>query len=258
MSIIPTNQWLKDAWEDPLKVMEKLTKYFENASADAIYQHLAGHGMYQLPFHDGSSVIQELIENKTWEIIKKQEAKLKKLWKGPEIPIFIFPADIENQQLKRHFNGKSGVAFQDKLFLFLSPTNSEREMKALLTHEYNHVCRIAQFNKRISDYNLLDTIILEGLAEQAVAEQVGNSYNAALTTYYSDYELERMWNRLIFPAHNLPKQHERHSKILYGLGLYPSMIGYAVGYYLVNQYLQENKLTSKELLTVPAKEIAKL
>lgn len=257
MSVIQTDKWLINNWKEPLKLTEELSRYFSEASPTAIYDHLTMHGMYQLPFKNGWEDIEHFIDKNPWETVSKQEMKLRKLWKGPTVPIFIFPADTNNRALKENFNGKSGVAFRDKLFLFISQDNSEQEIKALFTHEYHHVTRMSKFKKSVSTYHLLDTIILEGLAEHAVKEQIGEAYNADWTNYYSTYQLEKMWKRLIQPAGDLPKQHRRHHLILYGSGLYPKMAGYAVGYYLVNNYVDKNNLSSHELLSISTDDISR-
>jgi len=165
MSVISTDQWLLASWNDPLEMCESLTDYFPEATAADIYQHLVMHGMYQLPLPGEEKMIEKLVAGNVWKTAKEEEKKLRRLWDGPDIPIFIFPADQHNRELKENFNGKSGVAFQDQLFLFISPNNEAEEIKALLTHEYNHVCRLAKFKKAAKDYRLLDTIILEGLEE---------------------------------------------------------------------------------------------
>src|SRR5699024_2978860 len=107
-----------------------------------------------------------------------------KKWNGPNIPIFILPSDQHNRKLQRELSGKSGLTFQDKLFLFISEDTSESELKSLFTHEYNHVCRLSQYPKE-EDYTLLDTIILEGLAENAVRERFGDQATANWTRHYS-------------------------------------------------------------------------
>lgn len=256
MSVIRTDQWLDNLWDNPIKLCEKVKKHFKKASVDEIYRHLMIHGMYEYPLRDGFKLIQKLKQNGIWEIVQREEQKLKGKWDGPEIPIYIFPSDPNSRELKDNFNGKSGLAFADKLFLFVSQNNSEHELKALFTHEYNHVCRLNKFSKKEEDYVLLDSIVLEGLAENAVLEQLGESYIANWTSYYTDTELENMWHRVILPSHSLPMHYGKHQAILYGLRLYPKMIGYCVGYYLVQKYLKENKLTSKELLALPSDEIA--
>lgn len=258
MSVISTNSWLLDSLESPLDLCEKLTDSFEGASAEEIYQYLIRHGMYQRPLNNGVDTIKQLQRNNVWKVVEEQEERLKQLWNGPDIPIYIFPSEQGNRVLHRHFNGKSGVAFIDKLFLFVSEYNSEDEIKALFTHEYNHVCRLTKYEKDEQDYDLLDTIILEGLAEDAVFEQLGEKHLANWTSYYSDEQLDRMWRRHIYGARNLPRGHRRHQALLYGLRLYPRMGGYCVGYYLVKKYRHESELTSKELLALPSSEIAQI
>ena len=90
----------------------------------------------------------KLQSNQVWEIIQNEAQSLQKLWKGPEIPIFIFPSETSNEIIKIEFNGKSGLAFKDKLFLFISEENNEVEIRSLLTHEYNHVCRLTYYQNR--------------------------------------------------------------------------------------------------------------
>jgi len=258
MTVINTDKWLHESMDNPVKMCERLEKNFTGVSSNEIYQHLVMHGMYQQPLDDGKELIKELQEKDTWETVQKAESRLRKKWGGPNIPIFIFPADQKNRDLSRNFNGKSGLAFVDKLFLFVSTTNTKKEIKALFTHEYNHTCRLKKYETEENDYVLLDSVILEGLAEAAVLEQLGDEYTAKWTTYYSDGELEKMWRRLIQPSRQLPKNHQRHQKLLYGVGFYPKMAGYAVGYYLVKKHMEKYKLTSKELLDIPSEEIAQI
>ena len=61
----------------------------------------------------------------------------------------------------------------------------------MFTHEYNHVCRLSKFQKSEEDYVLLDSIILEGLAENAVRERLGEEFLATWTSYYSNEELKK-------------------------------------------------------------------
>jgi len=257
MSVIRTDKWL-ESWNSPLKICKKLEKNFMGFSSNEIYQHLAMHGMYENPLEGVERLIEKLRENNIWKTVRKCELELKKKWDGPDVPIFIFPADPKKRSLHRNFNGKSGLAFADKLFLFVSPHNSESEIHALFTHEYNHTCRLTKYEKDEDDYVLLDTIILEGLAETAVLEQLGEKCTAKWTTYYSNDELKKMWQRFILPGSRLPKHHHRHQIILYGRSFYPKMAGYAVGYYLVKKYLEKNDLKSKELLAISSEEIAQI
>lgn len=257
MSVIRTDKWLIELYNNPIKICEKMKKYFDDALASEIYQYLIQHGMYR-PYHNGIEQVKKLLKNEVWEIVQDENQRLQKLWDGPAIPVFIFPSDKNNIKIKRDFNGKSGLAFKDKLFLFISGDNVEKEIRALFTHEYNHVCRLSKMSKKENEYNLLDTIIIEGLAENAVCERYGKEFLAKWTSYYSNKELEKIWNNLILPNKHILKSDRKHEDILYGLRFYPVMAGYCVGYNLVKKFADDNKLASKDLLHINAKTIARL
>ncbi|MFD1363372.1 DUF2268 domain-containing protein [Lentibacillus salinarum] len=256
MSVIRTDKWLWDTYDQPSELCEKLKQYFnEDVSSVDIHQHLVMHGMYRQPLKNGDRLIKALQKRDIWHIVQREERKLREKWDGPAIPIFIFPADTHNHRLRQEQNGKSGLSFGDKVFLFISEHNTENEIRALFTHEYNHVCRLAKYNKKETDYVLLDTVILEGLAENAVRERFGSRYTADWTSYYPDSRLKRICLNLIMPNRQVPKSGRKHLQILYGLGLYPKMAGYCAGYYLVKKYMRDNNLTSQDLLDIEPEEI---
>lgn len=258
MSVVRTDKWLLDLHEHPIEMCKKMKTQFDDAEAYEIYDYLTQHGMYRQPLSNGRSLIKMLQKNKAWEIAEIEMQYLQKKWNGPNIPIFIFPSDPDNRKIKTDLNGKSGLAFHDKLLLFISADNNEREIKALFTHEYNHVCRLTKYYKNEEDYVLLDTIILEGLAENAVREKFGKDSLATWTKYYSNDELEKLWNNLVFPNRNALITDSRHQDLLYGVRYYPRMAGYCVGYYLVKNYMEKNGFKSKDLLNLETKTIAQL
>lgn len=255
MPVIRTDKWLRDSFSEPLTFCERLEDYFDEGKAVDIYRHLTIHGMYQ-PTNDGVETVRKLEENDVWSIIEQEHRHLKKLWNGPDIPIFIFPAEKRNKRLKADFNGKSGLAFQDKCFLFVSENNEKKEILALFTHEYSHVTRLTKLAK--TEGKLLDAVILEGLAENAVRERFGDKLLAGWTSYYSDEELAKFWKTLIQPNKDIKENHRKYFDLLYGLRFYPKMLGYCVGYYLVKKYLDENKYSTKEILAHSSEKIAKI
>lgn len=257
MGVIQTNEWLEELDGDLIGICKKLRDYFPDASVPDIHQHLLTFGMYNLS-KDGSALSKKLFENGAWSIVQQEYEQLRQLWKGPDVPIFIFPSDPNNKLLTDEFSGKAGLSFQDKLFLFISPNNTEVEIKALLTHEYNHVCRLAKYSKREVDYILLDTVILEGLAEMAVFERFGKEYNSKFLSLYSNEELEKLWREIVFFEKEQLKGTAIHYEVLYGMGSYPKMVGYCVGFYLVWNFLKDKTLHSDEILAIPSHKIAQL
>ncbi|MGM8215283.1 DUF2268 domain-containing protein [Bacillaceae bacterium W0354] len=255
MGVINTDQWLI---EKPDKIFTILTKYFQHANAKDIKQHLQMFGM-QIPSQTYSKTLTKQLQKiHAWEIIQKEYKTLKQKWNGPDIPIFIFPSIQNNKRLIEEFNGKSGLAFKDKLFLFISKNNTPTELRALLTHEYNHVCRLNKYPKKEKDYSLLDTIIMEGMAEYAIFERFGQKYVGHWVNLYNEEQLRSMYQRFILPKLNLSKYDVRHDTFLYGFGRFPNMLGYAVGYYLVKSYLEKNDMTTDQLFTEKSETIANI
>lgn len=256
MSVIRTDKWLQ-ADKNPLDICENLTPYFRDTNAADIFDYFVSFGMY-LPSQTEKDIVTNLQNNSVWEVVEKEYEILQQIWDGPNIPIFIFPADPYNPILKQETNGKSGLSFHDKLFLFISENNMEQEIRALFIHEYNHVCRLSQFSKQEKNYVLLDTIILEGLAERAVFERLGKEAVSEWVTYYTNQELERMWNLFVHPNINVRKTSRKHQDILYGSRFFPKMTGYCIGYYLVTKYLEINKGKMEDLLCVDSSIIAQI
>ncbi|MDX8364452.1 DUF2268 domain-containing protein [Cytobacillus sp. IB215665] len=255
MPVISTYEWLDQWYDEPNKLCKKLANLFGGSSERSIYSYLRSFGMYR-PSRNGKECIHELKENKVWGIVKKEHQLLQKEWAGEDVPIFIFPADSSNPGL-REYNGKSGVAFKDKLFLFVSPQNEKNEIRALFTHEYNHVCRLSKYKKNDDSYTLLDTIILEGLAENAVRERLGDKYAAAWTNYYTQDEAQYYWNKIIKPKMHVLRSHRIHDQLLYGHGLFPKMVGYNVGYQLVKSCIDHQGDAIKTLLSFQSNDIVK-
>ena len=54
------------------------------------------------------------------------------------------------------------------MFLFLTPSLAEKELEALIVHEYHHICRLKILAKPYHEFTLLDSILMEGFAEYAV------------------------------------------------------------------------------------------
>lgn len=257
MTVVRTDIWIAESYGDPFKVCKQLTKYFPAASAAEIYHHLLTFGMYSST-EQGRELGKKLLMNNVWEITAKEMKLLRSKWDGPAVPVFIFPSDSDNKDLILEFNGKSGLSYADKLFLFISPHNTETDVKALLTHEYNHVCRLNKFQKRENEYTLLDTIILEGLAEMAVEERFGKSSTSLWTSLYSDRQLAGLWEDFVYPNRHHVIKSPIHDEVLYGLGDCPHMAGYCVGYYVVRNFMKDTELRSWDLFPLPSTEIARL
>ncbi|AGT31132.1 hypothetical protein M493_04135 [Geobacillus genomosp. 3] len=256
MGLFPTDQWLEQDRGDPLRLCARFVPFFGDASAHDIHKYLCRYGMYRSA-RQAVRMLPDMKAQRLWERAGRQYDRQRERWNGPDVPVFLLPADDENRKLAREFHGKGGVAFADKLFFFLLPEHRDGEIAALVAHEYNHVCRLQMLPIDGKEATLLDAVIMEGLAEHAVAETVGAGQCADWTGYYTDRELRRFWRRYIAPNQDMDASHPLSTRLLYGLGWYPNMVGYAVGYAIVRRCLESGHSLTK-LMAMEAKQIAAL
>ncbi len=215
------------------------------------YKYLQRFGMYS-PSRQSHQIYNELKKKDVWSTVQQSFTKYKQKWNGPDIPIYIFPFSNQSSLFARPSNKKSGVSFHDKLFLFLTPNLNETEIEALLVHEYHHVCRLNHIDKTIEEYTLLDSIILEGLAEAMVEENCGKHCLATWCSQYSDNQLQQYWKKYLKNNLALKKDQPQHEHLLFGGRGVPNMLGYAVGYQIVQTYKKTNYLTDSESFTIDA------
>ncbi|MFY4774336.1 DUF2268 domain-containing protein [Metabacillus sp. RGM 3146] len=253
MGVIATDKWLEEGCQHR-KIGKKLKPYFPGRNENLIFSKLIDHGIYR-----STSGCQEMVKllqkQKTWEFINTESEKLKKIWGGPDVPIFIFPSDSSSLRLQKEHGGKSGLAYSDKLFLFLTPEVGPTDIKALLMHEYHHICRIQKNPKPEPEYTLEDVVILEGMAENAVRESLGEKPVAKWAKLYKEDQIKHLWKKHIEPNRKIAQNDPKYEKILYGKGFYPAMAGYAAGYYIVKKYMSSSQSTTKDILSIPAVKI---
>jgi len=249
MSVIPTDEWLNQLianqklnhknFEDLQRsiICSRLVEIFIGGSLDEIQFELLQQGLFQS--HEKID-INKLKKQNVWEVVQKEFIYLKERWGGPNIPIYIFPITQEQTMTK-----KNGVAYPNALFLYIGGLEKQ-ELKALFAHEYNHVCRLQYVNKSLDEVTLLDSLILEGLAECAVEEIYGDKWLAPWLRYYSLDKMLEIWKGHFLPQINIQGLNN-HVEFLYG-GKLPQWIGYCIGYEIVRTFIKNhssNKLHEK-------------
>lgn len=252
MGIIRTDEWLKKDFDHPTKICERLLPYFKGQKANAIYSQLLKFGMYR-PSWRTKRNLESMMDDHAWDQVETLFFKYKNKWSGPDIPVFLFPLEQRGGLFFRQDErNKAGVSFPDKMFLFLSHYQDPKELEALVVHEYHHVCRLRALNKRMEDYTLLDSIIIEGLAEYAVRKNCGREYLANWCTIYTERELAFFWDRFLKEQLDKRKNDRNHDELLYGGGRIPALLGYAAGYNIVRKYYQTESYSAKQSFSTPA------
>ncbi|MBA4536460.1 DUF2268 domain-containing protein [Bacillus aquiflavi] len=255
MGVVRTDRWLIEEGLSPEKMCNKLMKHFPHSNGIKIYHHLVKHGMYKKQKITKSWLI-KWMKSIQWKEINNVFQTLRTRWKGNDIPIYIFPVDETNQNIKTSLRGKSGLAFKEKLFIFLPLAPKKREIQALIIHEYNHSCRLLHLKQTEKDTTLLDTIVMEGLAESAVNVMLGEEYVSEWTRYYDQNEAIFFYKRFIKPYLHVKHFERKANQLLYGKGFLPKMLGYNVGYHIVQDFLKRNKdITIDDLIKIDSHKI---
>jgi uncharacterized protein YjaZ len=251
MGIIRTAEWLEEDFDRPTRICEKLLPVFKGQNAKEIYLQLSQFGMYS-PSKASRDSYKSLSKNKFWDKVELIFQLYKRKWGGPDIPIYLFPIDLRVGFFSRKEKIKGGVSFPDKMFLFLSDKVTKKELEALFVHEYHHVCRLNMQTKKFEDYTLMDSIIIEGLAEYAVLVNCGRQYLAEWCSMYSEKEIIELWAKYLQDQLDKKKHERGHDQLLFGGGRIPNLLGYAVGFKIVEGYYTNHHYSIKQSFSLPA------
>jgi uncharacterized protein YjaZ len=203
------------------------------------------------------NTVKEMEGKNIWQIVDQEYQLLRNLWKGPKVPIFIFPIKKEGLEVSEQMPTKNGVTYKGVVFLFLSAELSIEEIKALLAHEYNHVCRLTYLGLDFDKIPLKDSLIIEGLGEYAVKDLYGERWLATWTNLYSFKDTIEIWNKHFIPSLNLLGT-KNHELFLYGnvRSHFPKWIGYQVGYQIVDSFQKRyGPFNNNELYCKSSEEI---
>ncbi|TMW72913.1 DUF2268 domain-containing protein [Alteribacter natronophilus] len=236
-------------------VCEPMLDHFKNRPyLIGWHQYLLGQGLRR-PDGDWQGFYRKMTKSGAADELSNHFARFKKYWKGPDIPVYLLPIDMENEELLKRLNRKNGVTFPECIVLFVDETLPLPAMKALLTHEYNHACRLMAQNNDEASVTLLESMVMEGLAEAAVKKALGEKELAPWTGLHSKEKCMEWWDNVLRRERRI-KNRRHHDHFMYGGDGLPPMIGYAAGYHLVGDYIKHTpEHTGRARLKVPAEKI---
>jgi uncharacterized protein YjaZ len=268
MGVVRTDKWLKryvvqwpkaqvagEKFELQQKLIISLLKdAFHTDHLDELQQQLLGQGLF-LPTDDIEPSYRALQDRAIWHLVHKQYTELREKWKGPNVPIYLFPVNTANPTIREQLGMKMGVSYRDKIVLFIGEMTSDQDVQALVTHEYHHCCRLTQLKLYEGTMTLLESMVMEGLAEKAVAEEVGRDALAIWTSRYDKADLHSLWALLL--EQRMMKGRDRHYPYLFGgVGGIPEWAGYYLGYRIVDQAMKNDPtLTTTSMMKMEAEEI---
>ena len=255
MAVKDTKAILEKHMSDPLKVCRYFLKYFPDADEKSLYKYFLQFGMYtnHSKMEDN---LHQLEKEDVWYKVDDLLMLYQEKWNGPDIPVFIMPHRHQTRFSMGH--NKSGLAFNDKLFLFLSPGIEQEQLESLFIHEYHHVCRLNKQRKQMNEYTLLESCVMEGLAEFTVQTIMGEECVAPWMKRYSESFLRSFWKKHLDGNRNVKKSEKLHDWIMYGNSKYPYMGGYCMGFYIVELFAEKKTFTIPESFSLPAIDIAEV
>lgn len=234
-----------------------IKEYFPNNNLEEIQFELLNQGLFS-PYEmsEYKEKVDQLKDRNLLQIVQEEFERLREMWSGVDLPIYLYP--LTKYQPSTSFEvKKNGVTYSSCIFLFIDPELEVNELKALVAHEYHHACRLSILKKNSKEIALLDSLILEGMAEYAVESLYGESLLSPWTKSYSIEILKGQWKKNFLSNLDLPGV-QNHFPYLYGsevLGL-PKWIGYCIGYQLIQSFMSKHKTYDlSKLLHVPSKII---
>ena len=188
------------------------------------------------------------------KVIRKTMEKCNKILPIPvKNYIFVFPWSPTEEF--RMFGGSLGVAPYSCVFhIFLSPQNWSPEALAnTVAHELNHTIFYYYHYDKFNNYDLLDDLVMEGLAEN-FREQVANSslspWSSALTEEESFALLASLKDKLDSKDANFSQE------LFFGGSKYKRWSGYSIGYWAVKKFIKLNKdLSWNEIMKKDSRKI---
>ncbi|WP_108670056.1 DUF2268 domain-containing protein [Peribacillus acanthi] len=242
-----TKEWLEKHADNPIEITKLLLDAFQEDDVEKLHQYLQNQGMFR-GGKKSEEDFRKMVDRSLWAEAEKIFQNYKIQWSGVDIPIYLFP--IKSASLFIRGERKLGIAFKDKMILFLSPNVEVKELEAIMIHEYHHVNRLNKMTKPAKEMSLLDSLIMEGLAEYTVNQILGERYTAKWTSIYQESEVNKLWEKHIKENLTIQKHEKLHEAIMYGKNGYPALLGYCIGYYLVKEYYSIHHYSTKMSFSV--------
>lgn len=175
--------------------------------------------------------------NKILSSIEQVMNKTKNIFGKRNILIYIFPTN--SYFIAKKMNGSSGfLAWKNIIHIHLHPAkNWEASFKSTFLHELAHCLQ----NYYSYEMSLFDHLIADGLAEH-FQKNLLNARRNPWTNAISKKKAKKIFKKIKIDLDKTMKNSSSvHSELFFGSEKYPLWAGYTIGYYLVEDYLKQNK-----------------
>ncbi|MFV8827384.1 DUF2268 domain-containing protein [Alkalihalobacterium sp. APHAB7] len=271
MGTVATDRWIKGFMEESSKasfrynnwnvqmkaIIEPVSRHFYHLPLHILHRSLLEQGLFT-PDQEVNSIYMHMKKLKMWAYVQHIYLELKQEWEGPPVKVILLPGNEANEIIMDDLGGKMGIGFQDKVILFVTTKTNHFDLRTLLTHEYNHSCRLMHLDKREPDLTLLDSLIIEGMAEYAVKEKCGERALGKWHNQFTKEKLQSLWDHF-YKERILVKGKHYHRPFLFGsesLGI-PLWSGYAMGFEIVRSMMEKKSHSIQQLLSLNSEIILK-
>jgi hypothetical protein len=122
----------------------------------------------------------------------------------------------------------------------------ENDYRALIVHELHHVVRLQKFSYSNERFSLLESVVMEGLAEAFQEELYPDSpLHINLELNDQDEWIQKML---------IEGEDYDYNAWFYGSAEVPRWVGYTIGYHIVKRTLAEKKITASDAVWMKAEE----
>ncbi|MGB7998736.1 MAG: DUF2268 domain-containing putative Zn-dependent protease [Anaerobacillus sp.] len=189
-------------------------------------------------------------------VIQSELSRLQLKYQSDHLIFFeLFILSDNDHFVKEKLGGVSAFTeWNGKMCFIVNPSEDITPvLRSVIAHEFHHHMRIQRLKMKEENETLLDRLILEGLAEHFVMCELGEEYLGPYKDALNETEAKYYWN-------NRFKQH----MFVKGIAAEPFMFGsnekalpfwggYAIGFFLVKQYITKHpELTIQQLTGLPS------
>lgn len=187
------------------------------------------------------------------EILERAEEVITKCAKAlpfeDTFQIFFFPTS--SKFILEYMQGISGFAsFKNTFLVFIHPQSNLSLLEETIVHEYNHAIIL----NKIRWLTLGEGIVAEGLAEKFREDLIGGDGTPWIKSL--NKEQSKHWFKKI--EEYLPQENQQRYRDIFTnpKSEYPHWGGYAIGYWLVKEFLELNpNLTWQQIMDKDVEEI---
>lgn len=181
-----------------------------------------------------------------------------------ELRFGLYIADPHKLELQKGYCGFGGIPGFIQIMIHPNTYNIPR-IPAVIAHEFHHNIRFSYFNWDHGNVTVSDYLIIEGLAESFAKELFGEALLGPWITSFDkddlDYSIEVIKDSLNTKGFSEVSSYMFGDEIAKTQGFHPvglsPFAGYAVGYKVVQSFMQKNNVCIMEATLLNANDIIK-